>query len=320
MTPLALTFHDVNDAYCDLQRDKRHCTQWEDTRNGKALAFQAPVIVTYTMPYRRVLFDSVRDANPYFHYMEAIWMLAGDENVNFLAQFVPRIKQYSDDRVTLNGAYGFRWRHHFDIDQVEEVIEMLTQDRFSRRAVLAMWDPSYDLGSSSKDLPCNTHIYFRTVAGALDMTVCNRSNDLVWGMLGANVVHMSILHEYVANAVELPLGSYHQFTNNLHVYEGWEDKYQTFPSPWYKDHPTFNRWAFSPANISLIEAKDFLDYGVEDGTNYKCRILRDNAVPMLHSHRAHKDGAHDLAMHYADHIRDEDWRAACKLWLDRRIK
>ena len=38
----------------------------------------------------------------------------------------------------------------------------------------------------SKDVPCNTHAYFAINAeGSLDLTVCNRSNDLVWGCLGA---------------------------------------------------------------------------------------------------------------------------------------
>ena len=32
----------------------------------------------------------------------------------------------------------------------------------------------------------------------LCMTVCNRSNDMLWGAYGANVVHMSMLQEFVA--------------------------------------------------------------------------------------------------------------------------
>ena len=152
-------------------------------------------------------------------------MLSGSNNVDFPASFAKQIREYSDDGTTLNGAYGFRWRYYWDYDQLEQIIYMLKNDSTTRRAVLSMWDPQHDLEYDSVDTPCNTHIYFRTVGGRLDMTVCNRSNDLVWGMLGANIVHMSILQEYIANATGLPVGTYHQFTNNLHVYEGWEDKF-----------------------------------------------------------------------------------------------
>ena len=63
-----------------------------------------------------------------------------------------------------------------------------------------MWDAKQDLShrNESKDLPCNTHVYFSIREGFLDMTVCNRSNDLIWGCCGANAVHMSFLQEYVA--------------------------------------------------------------------------------------------------------------------------
>jgi len=322
MTPLAITFHDVNEAYTELQKRKEDFAEWEPTRNGPALAFQAPVILTHASPYRRVLFDPLRDANPFFHYMEAIWMLAGEEQTKFLEQFVPSILDYSDDGKTLNGAYGWRWRNHFENDQVEEVIEMLKRDRYTRRAVIGMWDPSMDLSAQSKDLPCNTHIYFRTVMNHLEMTVCNRSNDLVWGMLGANVVHMSIFQEYIASAVGMPVGSYHQFTNNLHVYEGWTepDKWSRFPARWYYEHPSLRRWIFGPETFSVLEAQDFCEHGLDVSEPYRCRILRDNAEPMLLAHQTYKTGDIDLALHYADKIYDDDWRVACMAWIDRRRK
>ncbi|MBW2561908.1 MAG: hypothetical protein JRE40_13780 [Deltaproteobacteria bacterium] len=53
---------------------------------------------------------------------------------------------------------------------------------------------------------------------SLNMTVCNRSNDFVWGMLGANAVHMTLLQELIAKASGFKLGMYHVFSNNCHVY------------------------------------------------------------------------------------------------------
>ncbi len=62
-----------------------------------------------------------------------------------------------------------------------------------RRTVVGMWDPWEDLWEENdgKDYPCNTQIYFWERKGQLNMTVCNRSNDMIWGAYGANAVHMS---------------------------------------------------------------------------------------------------------------------------------
>ena len=87
-----------------------------------------------------------------------------------------------------------------------------------------MWNPWGDLDSSSIDIPCNTNIYFKIREGELQMTVCNRSNDMIWGAYGANAVHMAVLQEYVAAQLDVPMGKYYQISDSFHVYENeqWE--------------------------------------------------------------------------------------------------
>jgi thymidylate synthase len=317
MTPLVRTYNDVNEAYHELQYTKKHYTKWEDTRNGAALVWQAPVLVCNASPYRRVLFDPIRNANPFFHYMEAIWMLAGSNDVYFLNRFSQQIKEYSDNGSTFHGAYGHRWRFHFGQDQLDSVIHQLKKSPSSRRIVLSMWDPKVDMESFSKDLPCNTHIYFRVVDRKLDMTVCNRSNDLAWGMMGANIVHMSILQEYIANAAEMEIGNLYQFTNNLHVYKGWEDKWREPWDHWYELNPMARSHKFSPTTLNLIEAERFLEDGIHTNYPYKCQILRDNAVPMFDAWLNYKSDNLPLAKHIASRIYDDDWKRACMEWLTR---
>jgi len=102
--------------------------------------FPEPVTTTYLRPTERVLFHAGRDANPIFHLMEAIWMLAGRNDVAFLEQFNRTIGQYSDNGEVFNAAYGHRWRKHFGHDQLIEVINLLRKDPKSRQAVIQMWD------------------------------------------------------------------------------------------------------------------------------------------------------------------------------------
>mgnify|MGYP003147649168 FL=1 len=123
-----------------------------------------------------------------------------------------------------------------------------------------MWDPSADfqVNDHLADVPCNTQIYFSVREGLVEMTVTNRSNDLIWGAYGANAVHMSILQEYVAARLELGVGRYHQFSNNLHAYvdifenmKGIQAEYDPYltlgkeglsynPPPLVDDHTTFD--------------------------------------------------------------------------------
>lgn len=195
------------------------------SRNGDCLRFRSPVTTVWTQPWRRISWSPLRDANPFLHYIESAWMLAGRDDVKLVGTLAKNMYNYSDDGETLHGAYGFRWRRWFDTednpDQINTIINMLRADPATRRCVLQMWDGDIDLNmvnSGGKDVPCNTVIYFDPIDGKLNMTVSNRSNDIVWGMAGANVVHMSILHEYVAKQSNLTLGSYYQMSNNLHLY------------------------------------------------------------------------------------------------------
>jgi thymidylate synthase len=313
-----LIFNDVNYAYSEVQMKAPHFSTWEDTRNGRARVFNDPVTLIHTHPNRRVLFDPVRDANPFFHYMEALWMLSGSNAVEFPSRFAKNLRNYSDDGRIFHGAYGHRWMHRFGFDQVDEIISMLQREPTTRRAVLSMWDPSSDLGEDSLDLPCNTHIYFRTHPDArLDMTVCNRSNDLVWGMLGANIVHFSILQEYIAHAANLRMGRLIQFTNNLHIYEGFETKFSHDDNTWYgRGH--YSSLPFSPGTLNLSELQEFVIEPEREA--WDSLILKRNAVPMFAAWRAYKGGDIPAALYFAKDIFDEDWSYACTEWLKRRQK
>lgn len=257
----------VQEAYCLGLAALRRDGVWQETRNGRALVHPEPVLTRYERPMERVLLDGVRDANPFFHLMESLWMLAGRNDVASLAPFNAGLKTYSDDGVSYHGAYGHRWRHHFEDgepyeahtmgegptyqDQLARIIQLLRANPDDRRVVLAMWDPVTDLGQDGADFPCNTQVYFRTRLTpvppdtvtpklqerararpadmlSLDITVTCRSNDAIWGAYGANAVHFSVLQEFVAAACGFRVGTMWQLSNNLHAYE---DKLQEVGVP-----------------------------------------------------------------------------------------
>lgn len=406
----------------------------EPSRNGNVLRIAEPVTITYSHPRERVLFNAARDANPFFHLYEALWMLAGRNDVAPVAYYAKQMAEYSDDGKTLNGAYGYRWRQYpvdrghavtgdelinrtdrtnpgdptnpyklyKRVDQLDVIINHLKADPTSRRAVLQMWNVEDDLlktgsvcprckgdgrfngvfaeaadpkaldpcpqcsGSgkiASKDVCCNLSVMFSlrtgrlvdqpltdvgeaTISGPfltrgklpsyLDMTVTNRSNDMVWGMLGANYVHFSFLQEYLAARLGAEVGIYHHFTNNLHVYD-WNWK----PDEWLTDQTDAN-WRANPTHwpstvplVSSLETfEKELPRFVEEfkglpgpeavlAETWTEPFLRDVCRPAFCAFAYYKVGSWKNApggSRWHELIKADDWRIACTEWLNRRKK
>ena len=306
-----------------------HAGQPENSRNGPVLVAPEPAMTTYTHPTRRVIFSPLRDANPFFHMMEALWMLAGKNDLAFPLMFNKRFKEYSDDGKVLAGAYGFRWRKYFGRDQLDLIIRELKANPESRRAVLTMWSPN-DLGGTGRDLPCNTQIYFDCRGGKLNMTVTNRSNDALWGAFGANAVHFSVLLEYMAAAIGIPIGLYRQFSNNLHVYTDIlsAEKARTM----CEDLMVTDYYLMEPEQDNFVEPRRLNMTGQAQWDKDLARFMAtpdvrpsaygepffaEVAYPMYRAweHRTHKE-SEDMARE----IRAQDWGLACLEWLQRRHK
>ena len=311
--------------------------QWEgnyreqDSRNGITLEALEPVITTYSKPWERVLLFPARDANPFFHLIESIWMLGGSQRVGQLSHFNSGMQQFSDNGHTLNGAYGFRWYHQFKgRDQVRALIKVLKSHPESRRAVLQMWDPLVDLGSSSKDIPCNTNIFFKVRDNKLQMTVCNRSNDMVWGAYGANAVHMSVLQEYIAKSLDVEIGPYHQISDSFHVYKNkqWKTlcnthlsklKYPENLVPVVKNATTFIMdchmfLAHLPVGIELqLDFENKVDWNQFDNPIFPT-VLR----PMVRAFIEHKHREYTKAYESIRKIEAEDWQEAAFFCIKKR--
>ena len=210
---------------------------WKGSRNGRCIQHPGPVVTVYDNPWERVIFWHDRDANPFFHLYESIWMLAGRNDVASVANFAKQMLEYSDDGETLYGAYGHRWINHFVVDshvsnvrnQLDMIVKELQRNPESRRAVLQMWDPEFDLGHDGKDVPCNLTATFQILENKLEMVVFCRSNDIIWGAYGANSVHFSMLQEYITvrlGIANVTMGSYYQVSVNFHAYEKQFNKLQ----------------------------------------------------------------------------------------------
>jgi thymidylate synthase len=331
------------------------------SRNGPVLRFKTPVTSVYHRPLDRVSFNVVRDANPFLHLMESLWMLAGRNDVEFAAYYAKQMLQYTDDEMTLNGAYGYRWREYFGYDQLEAAIEELknTQGN-SRRVVVQMWnavdkDNAHPLSGidadlknqTSKDLPCNTAVLFDAQLGVLNATVTNRSNDMIWGAYGANAVQFSMLLEYMANRIGIPVGTYYQVSNNLHVYTEFEISQRFIgadPAGYFVKADPFTPETADVYGQRLVQAMSLGafskqwdtelrhlidDYRAVEPGLYEMPFFFSVAGPMAKAYNLYKTGDKQQALEYLSGVqyrqfinkgyKPNDWLAAGTHWLERRL-
>lgn len=306
------------------------------SRVGDTMEVPFPVSTVYHHPQQRVLISKARDANPFFHLMEALWILAGREDVKFLIEFNKRMVDYSDDGLTFNAPYGFRLRNGVNSvsDQLDKVIAVLNDDPYTRQAVCQIWD-DVDLGKMTKDKACNMSIVFRVRDSKLCMTVYNRSNDMIWGAYGANAVQFSMIQEYVAAHLGMEMGTYTQVSNSYHVYTSgvagdlWfklSKEYDITAAPYdqvdqmvmmhHDDMKMFDQ------DLRLFFSI-YDDYNIDEILNcdsWKSEYFNDLVIPMLGVYREHKIYGPNNALDLTRFIKADDWCMAAEDWLEKRVK
>lgn len=316
-----ITASSVQEAFSDAFYLLRVEGVAERSRAGDVLAMPGPVVTIYTDPIRRVLLDPRRDCNHAFHLAEAVWVFAGQGDSRFLEQFNPRYREYAEETGLVWGAYGPRWRGHWGFDQLAIIAMMLRINPDTRRAVLEMWSPADDLGVVRNDLPCNTHVYFSPRGGVLDMTVCCRSNDALWGAYGTNVVVFSMLLEWMAGASGLKMGKYYQFSNNFHCYPAHAQQFLDTPPEYslegegYEICTGLGVYDMGSAERFLIECQALCNNLETRGLDNA--FLRETVQPILLHFLARKK---DRSVPYVPRAgtEDQDWVIAYRQWLARR--
>lgn len=314
--------------------------QHEQSRAGEVLVAPCPVMTVTQNPEQRVLFSAARDANIFFHTYEALWLLAGRQDVAPLEKYISRFVEYAEPDGNVHGAYGWRWRHAFGFDQLDRAVEILKRDPRSRQVVIQMWDPSTignDLLGSWKDRPCNTNIYLRVRDGCLDLTVCCRSNDMIWGCMGANSFSFSVLLSYLAERLGLKVGILYQLSNNAHIYIAEleriqqragvdigdlaqslvDDRYATqglHPVPLVGDPKTFDD------ELGQLLAMVDSDAWDEAPRQWRNDFLGGTALPLLRAHSRWRAGRREQAYEGMEQVWAPDWRAAGQEWMTRRLK
>jgi thymidylate synthase len=203
-----------------------------------------------------------------FALAELVWILNGSNESRIINYWNTGLQKYSGFEENYHGAYGFRIRQNFGVDQLERVYSALKNNPESRQAVILIWDPIQDLPNESgaprsSDIPCNICSLIKIRDNRLEWAQIMRSNDVFRG-LPYNIVQFTSIQEILAGWLGINPGSYTHFSDSLHIYEN--DK-KTMDI-------TDNKFSRNGDSLSL--PKQLFDKIIKDIYERMCFIVANN--------------------------------------------
>jgi thymidylate synthase len=148
---------------------------------------------------------------------ELLWYLTGDNRLEFIAPYISRYRDESEDGLTVHGGYGRRLFQQRGHNQLQNVIALLRERPTSRRAVVQIFNAE-DLADEHKEVPCTTTLQFFVREGRVDLIVTMRSNDAYIG-LPHDVFCFTMIQEVMARALDREVGGYRHFVGSMHLYD-----------------------------------------------------------------------------------------------------
>jgi thymidylate synthase len=155
---------------------------------------------------------------PFSFIPEIMWMLSGSNTNEWLSKHTKIWDSFIEEGGLITSAYGFRWRHHFDVDQLDVVLNKLKNDKSTRHGVIMMWSPKEDLLIKQKNVPCPYAFTLNIISKKLHLHLVIRSNDMVLGF-PTDVTGFALLQYILAQELGVGVGTLTISISNAHIYE-----------------------------------------------------------------------------------------------------
>jgi thymidylate synthase len=170
-------------------------------------------------PLDRIINTKFRNFNSEYAEFEWQWYLSGKANASEIAKKAKIWYKCMDENGDVNSNYGFQWNKG---NQLNYVVEELKRNKDSRRASISIYDAK-DRRNFENDTPCTYAINFRIINDKLNMSVMMRSNDLWYGFCNDQYC-FSKLQELVSEKLNIEVGWYFHFVNDIHLYNNFLNK------------------------------------------------------------------------------------------------
>jgi thymidylate synthase len=213
------SYANFHDAYLDQLGRVYHSPQFHNSPRGFPSRERVGVQYTVVDPRQRVPFTPVRRVNIVFNFAEALWYLAGRDDLEFIAYYAPSMRRYSMDGRTLTGtAYG---RKIFGAEdgrsQWNSIISQIREDPDTKRAVTQIFSGTELQVNDNIDVSCTLGLQFLLRESELHMVSYMRANDAYRGMV-SDVFSFTFLQEFLAAEMNVSLGRYIHTVGSLHIY------------------------------------------------------------------------------------------------------
>lgn len=211
-----LKFKNVNDAWYHLVKEV--VNKGEEIGNTKELTNIAFQIEN---PWENIV--SCRNSFSLTYYLgEMVWYGAGKDDVEFISKFGRVWNHLTDNGIYNNSAYGYILKNKHGFNQIDKAVELLSKDKYSRRAVLNINIPRRDVIETNDEM-CTIALQFLIRDNELHMTGIMRSNDL-WTGTPYDLFYFTSLQQLVAQRLNVSVGTYTHFATSLHYYLRDEEK------------------------------------------------------------------------------------------------
>lgn len=167
------------------------------------------------------------------------WFINGETNIQRFRDAGVKIwDAWADDNGDLGPVYGHQMRNFNDqnIDQMQMLIDGLTNDPDSRRHIISLWNPAQL--NKMRLPPCYLYFQFFVERDKLNMFVVQRSGDLFLGIPYDVALFTKILF-YVAEKVSLKPKLLEMQIIDAHIYNNQHEavhaylKAEAYPMPKY---------------------------------------------------------------------------------------
>lgn len=327
---------DINQVYRNMIRDVMHGGRLVPSRNGTTMEKIAALYDVDDIQKRMICSHMI---NVPFALAEVLWILTHRSDVEMVGFYNKQIKDYSDDGLTFNAAYGKRMGYAFGIDQMRDVFEKLNASHESRHALIIYSQPINDnFQQKTLDRACNISSLFLIREGQLHLTQTIRSNDAVWGV-PYNFFVFTMIQDILARLLGVEPGPIHWLSNSLHIYERHWDEADRLPLEVFNIYDYFHPYDIGLkglVNEGYAAFKNFLSFmrDAEEeirnfGDSQEEQILNIDVrygvfwqdmlyTFMSYHHWKHNDT--DVAMEHAEKIQGSIYPYLMKNYYQWRIK
>jgi thymidylate synthase len=181
----------IHDLLAAPKQSSRIGDTYEILGNTCEVDMRSPIVVC---PARKLSYK--------FMAAEAMWILSGSNRVDGIAPYNKRMADFSDDGVTLFGAYGPKI-----MNQLPWVAEQLARDRGTRQAVVNIWREDIitygfsDADPVPRDVPCSLSLQWLIRDNKMHCFYTMRSSDAWLGWV-YDVFNMTMVTCYLIGMVE----------------------------------------------------------------------------------------------------------------------